>query len=301
MTTIDATREFIAETKEAALEKALTHFGVDRDKLEVRLVPVELNVAGLAGRALVLVSNKDYVPPSGGRSRDRGGDRDRGPREARGRDRERGGRDRERGGRDRERGARDRGRDRDPGDRDRGDRDPGLREREPRATQAAAPEGPLRVETGDVGPIGRFVERICTELGRGGSIRIDETSTPSEVQIRVSGDGAADLVGRQQGLAAAISHLAHRAAQTELGEDASAYVDFERHDPGNGASEDDERLVALARDAAGRVRDSGEPELLELMSSRERFVVHNTIRDIDGVASESVSEGRDKRVKVLPD
>ena len=49
------------------------------------------------------------------------------------------------------------------------------------------------------------------------------------------------------------------------------------------------------------MRESGEAELLEPMSSRERFIVHSTIRDIDDVTSESVGEGRDKRVNVRPD
>jgi predicted RNA-binding protein Jag len=37
------------------------------------------------------------------------------------------------------------------------------------------------------------------------------------------------------------------------------------------------------------------------MNSRERWVVHNTIRDIEGVRSESIGEDPSKRVKVLPE
>ncbi|MCE2390295.1 MAG: hypothetical protein J4G09_02295 [Proteobacteria bacterium] len=63
---------------------------------------------------------------------------------------------------------------------------------------------------------------------------------------------------------------------------------------------DDERLENLAREAAERVRRSGEAEILESMSSKERWVVHNFLREEDGVASESEGEGPAKRVKIVP-
>ena len=53
--------------------------------------------------------------------------------------------------------------------------------------------------------------------------------------------------------------------------------------------------------AAQIVRDSGEPELLRPMSSRERWVVHNALKDERGVRSESEGEGPRKRVRILPD
>ena len=61
------------------------------------------------------------------------------------------------------------------------------------------------------------------------------------------------------------------------------------------------RLEALAREAAERVRRSGEPEILESMTAKERWVVHNFLKDIEGVTSASEGEGASKRVKRLPD
>jgi predicted RNA-binding protein Jag len=49
------------------------------------------------------------------------------------------------------------------------------------------------------------------------------------------------------------------------------------------------------------VRDTGEASTLDEMSSRDRWVVHNAIKDVSGVRSESVGDGRLKRVKILPD
>jgi hypothetical protein len=64
---------------------------------------------------------------------------------------------------------------------------------------------------------------------------------------------------------------------------------------------DEARLEAVALEAAERVRRSGEPEILESMTAKERWVVHNFLKTVDGVTSESEGEGASKRVKILPD
>jgi len=64
---------------------------------------------------------------------------------------------------------------------------------------------------------------------------------------------------------------------------------------------DEARLEALALEAAERVRRTGEPEILESMTAKERWVVHNFLKTVDGVSSASEGEGASKRVKVVPD
>jgi spoIIIJ-associated protein len=63
---------------------------------------------------------------------------------------------------------------------------------------------------------------------------------------------------------------------------------------------DEAELERLARDVARSVRDSGEAELLPPMNSRERWFVHNALKDERGVRSESEGEGARKRIKILP-
>ncbi len=307
MTTIDSTREFVAETQEAALEKALTHFGVARDKLEIRIVPPELEISGLAGRALLLVSIKgaEGAAPSRAPRSDRG---DRGG--------DRGGRGRRDEGRRESRGdgRRDRGRDRG----ERGDR---SERGERRPAPPREPVGPLNIEHGPLGEVGEFVEHVVRAIAQGGNIRIEESEVDGEVRVVVSGDGADDMAARAHGLGAAISHLAQRAAENLVSEDTRVDVTVgsgrgerggdrgdrggERGERGERGGEredvDEVRLEALAREAAEEVRSSGEPKLLAAMTSRERFIVHNLIRDLPGVTSESVSEGRERRIEVRPE
>lgn len=292
----DAYKEFVGETQALALEKALTHYGVEEDKLEVRVVPEDLGIGGLGGRALLLVATKDGLkagpPPARARERDRDRDRDRG--RDRDRDRDRGDRDRGR----RERGG-DRGRDRDrePRRAERGDR----AERGERTQRPEPPSEPLVLETGELGPVGEFVERVIRSIASAGKIRIEESGTDEEVVIRVQGDGAEHLAGHA-GLGAAISHLAHRAAAQLIGEDSSAYVELGSGRGPRRPSPEDPDLEALAKVRAEQVRQTGEPILLDPMSSRERFIVHNAIREVPGVVSESVEDGPgDKRIKILPE
>ena len=105
--------EFVADSREAALEKARAFFGLTAEQLLVQEF-ASGEVYGLGGRTAVVAVPRDRKPPQRS-DRDGGRDRDRGREGRGGRDRDRGGRGgRDRGGRDR--GgfeARDRDRDRD--------------------------------------------------------------------------------------------------------------------------------------------------------------------------------------------
>jgi predicted RNA-binding protein Jag len=41
--------------------------------------------------------------------------------------------------------------------------------------------------------------------------------------------------------------------------------------------------------------------MLDAMNSKERWVVHNYLKDVPGVTSVSEGEGAEKRIKVIPD
>lgn len=57
-------------------------------------------------------------------------------------------------------------------------------------------------------------------------------------------------------------------------------------------------LQKAARDAAERVKHGGEPVVLEPMSARERKIVHETIKEIEGVESFSEGRGNDRHVTI---
>lgn len=59
-------------------------------------------------------------------------------------------------------------------------------------------------------------------------------------------------------------------------------------------------LERFARQLAEEVRDSGTRKVLEPMNASDRKVVHDTVNEIDGVATTSEGEDPNRRVVILP-
>ena len=72
--------------------------------------------------------------------------------------------------------------------------------------------------------------------------------------------------------------------------------------PRKGDPERDEAIRVEAREAADQILD-GDADAITLsdMNSYERHVAHSTIKEIEGVTSRSVGDGRDKLVEVILD
>ena len=164
-------------------------------------------------------------------------------------------------------------------------------------------------------------------------------SDEGEIVVTVGGRGIQQLAEREPRLVAALSHLAHRAAEALVdGDDAAAEVQVHgirrapreegrerdgrdgRRERGGGGRDrggdrggerrgrrdpedrdiDEAELERLAQDSARIARETGESQLLPPMNSRERWFVHNALKDERGVRSESEGEGARKRVRIFP-
>jgi len=339
---VDDVREFVAETREEALSKAESFFRTSVDQLDVWVVPNTVQVSGLGSRLLLIAGPKsakaaaredrrperrDERRPDRPERAERPPRRDAAPERAR---EERPREDRPREDRPRE----DRARDERPRERpERSDRsEPRARpERAPVSRAEPEPVDEIEdVEDGELGPVGEFIAGILERM-KLREVAITESETEDgDIIISLAGKSLTALADRDPRLGAALSHLAHRAAEMMVDEDAGARVEIrgarraqneDRSDRpprdnrrgGGGRSErsnvrrdSDERdidevaLERMAREGAEIVRRSGEPELLRPMNSRERWVVHNALKDERGVRSESEGEGPRKRVRISP-
>jgi predicted RNA-binding protein Jag len=346
---VDDAREFVAESREDAIAKAAGFFRVPPEQLDVWVVPPTVTVSGLGSNVLVIAALKSA------RSAPREERRPERRPEPRAERREERGARSERPERP-DRGARpDRAERPERSDRferperperpERGERSerPARAERSEPRPQPARPSAPAPriaaepadesaedLEEGELGPVGEFVAGILERMKLRG-VAVTETETEEgDIIITLDGKAILALNDREPRFAAALSHLAHRAAEVMVDEEAAARVDIrgarrtqsderpERpsRDGRRGGSrpdrparprDSDERdidevaLERMAREAAEIVRRSGEPELLRPMNSRERWVVHNTLKDERGVRSESEGEGPRKRVRITPD
>lgn len=336
--TVDDAREFVADTREEALSKAESFFRTSADQLDVWVVPNTVQVSGLGSRLLLIAAPKSAK--SAAREERRPERRDDRREERRPERTERAERpprreappERAREERPRE----ERPREDPPRERpERAERsEPRARpERAPAVTRAApepTDDAIEDVEDGELGPVGEFIAGILERM-KLREVAITESETDDgDIIISLAGKSLTALADRDPRLGAALSHLAHRAAEMLVDEDAGARVEIrgtrrpqneERNDrpardnrrgggrperSDRGGRDPDERdvdevaLERMAREGAEIVRRSGEPELLRPMNSRERWVVHNALKDERGVRSESEGEGPRKRVRITP-
>jgi spoIIIJ-associated protein len=203
-------KEFVAESRAAAVARAAAHFGVPESRLEVRVISDVLDVRGLGASVMILASRGQ---PSQSR--------------------------------------------------------------------------PL-------GPLGELARGIVERMRLPGKASVDEENEDDECRITLRGEGIVDLIRRNDALMPALAHLLERAAPRAVGRETRVRVEFGLEDPA------EVRLDALARSKAEEVRRSGKPVLLDAMGSRQRWIVHNAMRNESGVRSESIGEGRVKRVKISP-
>ncbi|MDZ7372887.1 MAG: hypothetical protein ONB23_02860 [candidate division KSB1 bacterium] len=59
-------------------------------------------------------------------------------------------------------------------------------------------------------------------------------------------------------------------------------------------------IQKLARDKAEEVLRTGQPVSLPPMGSYERYLVHTTLKDIEGIETESQGEGENRHVEIRP-
>jgi len=326
---VDDLKEFVAESREAALAMAAEYFRTSEDQLETWVVPPSVRLSGLGDRVLLLAALRS----------ERGSRAPEPRREERREERREG------------RGGRDRDRDRDRGDRSRGERGDRGRERRPprgnghdegasrrpfesparEAAPAEEEEPALATTRSELSQVGVFVAGLVERLGLRDVVVSEGETDDGEIVVTLAGRAITAFVDRDPRVIAALSHLAHRAAEALLEDGASAQVvvkgarrpreegrdrpqrDGRREHRRDGRGErfgrsrdsedrdiDEAELERLAKDAARAVRETGEPELLPPMNSRERWFIHNALKDERGVRSESEGDGARKRVKIFP-
>jgi spoIIIJ-associated protein len=273
--------EFVADKRDAAVQKATDYFGVPTEELVLGEFP-EGAVYGLGGRSVIVASLKDRkVPTPGGGG---GGGRDRG-REGGREERGRGGR-RERGGRDRERGGRGSAR-RDSSEED---------SNRPAIDAAPAPTEPsVGTPRGNLGEIGNYVLGIVERMNIG-PFEISESSEGELLAFELKGQAAEGLAGGDGRPVDALQVLANQLAARDEDGPKRIVLDVE----GNVDARED-FLSGLAARAAGRARKTGRAVALDPMNGRDRRSIHIALQDEGDVATMSSGEGRYRQVVIVPE
>jgi spoIIIJ-associated protein len=164
---------------------------------------------------------------------------------------------------------------------------------------AAAPEGaaapPPRVAPEDeselAGRIRRLVEATVDAIGVGAHVAVHET--PDELFVTCTGGDLGLLIGKHGHTIDALQYVAN-AAVFRSGERKSVTVDAAGYRDRRRAT-----LESIALRAAERAAQ-GETVALEPMTAVERKVVHERLKDVDGVQTTSEGTEPNRHVVVLP-
>jgi spoIIIJ-associated protein len=305
--------EVTGRTIEEALDAALDQLGVDEADIEYDVLeePRRGFLGRMAGTARIRARVKpisrekpDRRRRSGGRSEGRsGGGRPEGGRQRGGGSRPavgasgQGERTRTAGGDEGREGREGRS-----GDAQRQRNRSRTRQPRPAATErtgSSASDGEEMAVSGSEVPLSEQVELAETftrglveRFGLNASVTA-EADGDDDVKVEVTGSDLGLLIGPRAATLDAIQELVRTALQRRIGgHGARVHVDV-----GGYRARRHEALAVFVREAAERALESGRDQVFEPMSPGDRKVVHDTVNEIEGVAT--VSEGEEPRRRVV--
>ena len=159
------------------------------------------------------------------------------------------------------------------------------------ATVSRTDAADLLVQEGDIA--GDYLEQLLDIIDFDGDIDMDVEGDRASVAI--VGDDLTALIGPRGATLDALQELTRLAVLQKTGVRSRLMLDV-----GGYRGRRRQELVAIARNAAERVKAHGDPVTLDPMNPFERKVVHDAIAQIADVSSESEGEEPDRRVVVLP-
>lgn len=149
----------------------------------------------------------------------------------------------------------------------------------------------------DAVPVVRaFLESVLGLLGVEVEVDIDIEEDGLHCDLNCAPDDGGLLIGRHGSTLDALQYLTLRVLQAEGLERMRITLDVAGY-----RTRREKTLKQLAQSVATKVLNNGQPYHFEPMSAMERRVVHMTIVDIDGLATESEGEGRRRHVVVFPE
>lgn len=141
-----------------------------------------------------------------------------------------------------------------------------------------------------------FLETVLGLLGVEVEVDIDIEDDGLHCDLNCSADDGGLLIGRHGATLDALQYLTLRMLQAEGEPRMRITLDVAGY-----RSRREKTLRQLAQSVAAKVLDTGKPYHFEPMSAMERRVVHMTILEINGLATESEGEGRRRHVVVFPE
>jgi len=159
----------------------------------------------------------------------------------------------------------------------------------PVAAPAPQPPSELAARSRDV------LLEMLGHLGVRAEVAFQRPDDGVAASLAVRCEASALLIGKRGQTLDAIEYLVNRIVIREVASTARIEVDVEGY-----RARRQESLIALARRMADKVRQTGKPATVDLLSPRDRRVVHLALKDEAGVTSRSQGEGFLRKLVILP-
>jgi spoIIIJ-associated protein len=140
----------------------------------------------------------------------------------------------------------------------------------------------------------RFMTGLIDAFGYTGTVELVEDG--DDLELRVHGEELGLLVGPRGTTLQAVQDLARVASQRRLGDHDTRL----RIDVGGYRERRRAALGQFAEQMAAEVKTSGVARVLEPMSSADRKVIHDTLADVEGIATRSEGDDPYRRVIIAP-
>jgi spoIIIJ-associated protein len=140
----------------------------------------------------------------------------------------------------------------------------------------------------------RFTDELVRAFGLDADVHADVVE--DDIELRVDGTGLGVLVGPKGATLQALEELIRAVVQHAAGgQSARLHLDVAGY-----RQRRREALAAFTLQVADEVRASGTEKALEPMTPPDRKVVHDTVAELEGVATISVGEEPRRRVVIKP-
>ena len=140
----------------------------------------------------------------------------------------------------------------------------------------------------------RFMTGLIAAFGAEGTVELVEDG--DDLEVRVHGKELGLLVGPRGTTLQAVQDLARVASQRRLGDHDTRL----RVDVGGYRERRREALGKFAVQMADEVKASGVARVLEPMSSADRKIIHDTLAEVEGIATRSEGDDPYRRVIIAP-
>lgn len=153
-------------------------------------------------------------------------------------------------------------------------------------------------ETGDIGVPGKFarefLQGLLDQMGLFTVVKVTESSE-SGARLEIKSDEVGLVIGKEGNTLNAVQYLTNVATNRRCGQRVSIVVEA-----GDYRQKQEERIQAMAMEAANKTHRTGKRLLLDPMTAYERRLVHLTLKEDPRVHTASIGEGSARRVMIIP-